>query len=127
MKRLGANGAQEVKQHPWFDGFDWDMLADLKMKSPFVPKNAENFDAANCQAVWNDDNEAHIKHSHELLQRDSVQDLFTNYEYDEHKKLLQLKKELQRQALPENQVRCYGIDGLFACSNGGTVTYQQLL
>lgn len=96
MKRLGANGADEVKQHPWFNGFDWDALADMTIKSPFVPKNAENFDATSCQAVWNDDNEAHIKHSHELLQRDSVQDLFTNYEYDEHKKLMQLKKELQK-------------------------------
>ena len=24
--RLGANGADEVKKHPWFDGFDFDAL-----------------------------------------------------------------------------------------------------
>ena len=29
--RLGANGAAEVKAHPWFDDFDWEALADYTM------------------------------------------------------------------------------------------------
>lgn len=41
----------------------------------------------NSQSDWKDENEAHLRHSLELLQRDSVQNLFTNYEYDELKKI----------------------------------------
>jgi serine/threonine kinase 38 len=45
--RLGRNGAPEIKEHPWFDGLDWDGLRG--MKAPFVPEvssptSAENFD-----------------------------------------------------------------------------------
>ncbi|OAD76575.1 hypothetical protein PHYBLDRAFT_19092, partial [Phycomyces blakesleeanus NRRL 1555(-)] len=38
-KRLGFNGAQEVKKHPFFQGLDWDMLL---VESPaFVPQPAD--------------------------------------------------------------------------------------
>jgi serine/threonine protein kinase len=52
-RRLGctSGSATEVKQHPWFKGFDWDALTQRKMKAPYVPKvngpaDASNFDAA---------------------------------------------------------------------------------
>jgi len=35
-KRLGHGGAEEVKQHPFFQGINWDELR--KMEPPFVPK-----------------------------------------------------------------------------------------
>jgi serine/threonine protein kinase len=42
--RLGVlkGGASLIKQHPWFDGFDWEALEKKKMAPPFVPevKNA---------------------------------------------------------------------------------------
>ncbi|PWN34454.1 uncharacterized protein FA14DRAFT_148864 [Meira miltonrushii] len=34
--RLGANGAQEIKAHPFFAGIDWDHLIDEE--GPFVPQ-----------------------------------------------------------------------------------------
>lgn len=36
-KRLGANGAYEVKAHPWFEGFNWRHLHYKTMKSPLLP------------------------------------------------------------------------------------------
>ena len=50
-KRLGKNGSQEIKSHPFFKGIDWDNIRN--MKPPFVPdlendydtKNFETFDA----------------------------------------------------------------------------------
>lgn len=38
--RLGcrANGAQEVRDHNWYLGFNWDLLRSTKMRSPYVPK-----------------------------------------------------------------------------------------
>jgi protein-serine/threonine kinase len=35
-QRIGRGGAEEIKQHPFFDGVDWDTIRDLR--APFVPK-----------------------------------------------------------------------------------------
>lgn len=45
--RLGRNGCDEIKSHPFFDNFDWDNVR--KQKPPYVPNisseiSAENFD-----------------------------------------------------------------------------------
>mmetsp|Transcript_37187 Transcript_37187/g.73056 ORF Transcript_37187/g.73056 Transcript_37187/m.73056 type:complete len:607 (+) Transcript_37187:51-1871(+) len=36
-KRLGANGAAEIKAHPFFTGIDWDRIARHDANPPFVP------------------------------------------------------------------------------------------
>ena len=36
-KRLGANGAEEIKKHPAFEGVKWDEDSQLKRRPPFVP------------------------------------------------------------------------------------------
>lgn len=33
--RLGRNGAEEIKKHPWFAGFDWTNVR--RMRAPFQP------------------------------------------------------------------------------------------
>ena len=35
-ERLGANGAEEVKKHPFFDGIDWDKVT--KNEAAFIPQ-----------------------------------------------------------------------------------------
>lgn len=45
--RLGRNGADEIKKHPFFEGLDWDHIR--KLKSPYIPSvtseiSTENFD-----------------------------------------------------------------------------------
>lgn len=36
--RLGSNGdADELVNHPWFKGFDWDKLMKRETVAPFVP------------------------------------------------------------------------------------------
>ena len=35
-KRLGVGGLDEIKKHPFFEGFDWDNIRNTK--PPFVPK-----------------------------------------------------------------------------------------
>ena len=100
MKRLGTNGIHEVKLHPWLADFPWNALAEQSLQSPFKPVQTDNYDASNSHSQWNDENEANLKHSLELLRRDSVQNLFTNYEYDEVKKMDHLRKELSRNPMP---------------------------
>ena len=44
FKRLGFHGINEIKNHSWFDNFDWDDLYNKKIIAPFIPKNIDNFD-----------------------------------------------------------------------------------
>lgn len=37
-KRLGYNGAEEVKQHAFFDGISWQKLKERHVAPPFVPE-----------------------------------------------------------------------------------------
>ncbi len=37
--RLGSKGAEEVKNHPYFEGMDWEKLEQMKLQSPFVPRS----------------------------------------------------------------------------------------
>ncbi len=46
-KRLGRNGADEIKNHPFFDGVDWTSFRN--QKAPYIPQvtseiSTENFD-----------------------------------------------------------------------------------
>ena len=41
-KRLGKNGASEIKNHPFFKGFDWDNIRNLK--PPFIPELENEYD-----------------------------------------------------------------------------------
>uniref|UniRef100_A0A804P8N8 non-specific serine/threonine protein kinase n=1 Tax=Zea mays TaxID=4577 RepID=A0A804P8N8_MAIZE len=43
-QRLGANGASEVKQHPFFKDISWDTLA--RQKAAFVPSSDSAFDTS---------------------------------------------------------------------------------
>jgi serine/threonine protein kinase len=43
-KRLGYRGADEVKQHPFFKGVDFDKVLRKEYKPPFVPKLNDDLD-----------------------------------------------------------------------------------
>lgn len=31
------NGVQQLQKHPWFNGFDWEMMAKCRLEAPHVP------------------------------------------------------------------------------------------
>ncbi|KIM49359.1 hypothetical protein M413DRAFT_44499, partial [Hebeloma cylindrosporum] len=35
--RLGANGAEEVQNHPWLSNIDWSKMQDRRYMAPFIP------------------------------------------------------------------------------------------
>lgn len=37
-KRLGANGVKEIKEHPFFEGINWDTLLSEPMGDVFIPR-----------------------------------------------------------------------------------------
>lgn len=43
-KRLGHNGADEIKAHPWFAGLDWAAVAAKANPAPYVPTLKDAFD-----------------------------------------------------------------------------------
>lgn len=54
-RRLGTNGAREIRKHPWFARMDWQLLEAKKLKAPIVPRLANltdtsNFDSFETQA-----------------------------------------------------------------------------
>ena len=46
--RLGFRGATEIKEHSWFKYYAWKDLYLGKIKSPFIPKEGDNFDEKYC-------------------------------------------------------------------------------
>ena len=49
LKRLGSgpNGAEDIKAHHWFTGFDWKALEERKMRAPFLPRLKNMMDTSN--------------------------------------------------------------------------------
>jgi len=43
-KRLGRNGAAEIKKHKFFEFIDWDDIFNKRIKPPFVPRLNGNED-----------------------------------------------------------------------------------
>lgn len=37
QNRLGANGPNEVTQHCWLKGYDWDRIKAKSLVAPFIP------------------------------------------------------------------------------------------
>ena len=42
-KRLGKNGSEEIKSHPFFKGIDWNNIRNT-MKPPFIPDLKNDYD-----------------------------------------------------------------------------------
>lgn len=36
--RLGSHGVEEIKEHPFFEGFDWAGLEKMRTVPPYKPK-----------------------------------------------------------------------------------------
>ncbi|KAH9980119.1 AGC/Akt protein kinase [Lactifluus volemus] len=51
-QRLGVNGAEEIKRHPFFDKIDWQRLAHKKIQPPFKPSVRSPVDVSNFDTVF---------------------------------------------------------------------------
>ena len=40
-----------MKNHKWFNGFDWDALFNKTILAPFVPKKEGNYDKKYCEMI----------------------------------------------------------------------------
>jgi serine/threonine protein kinase len=102
-KRLGRNGAYEIKDHPFFDGFDWDGVRDSK--APFIPDvrtptSAEHFDKFEEEEPFLPDKMDYQKNS--KVKRPKKDPYFINFTY---KGDVEIEKAKYHSALK-------GLDGL---------------
>jgi serine/threonine protein kinase len=84
VNRLGLNGPDEVKKHPWLKDMNWERLRQKTLPAPFVPAQDENFDdRINLDNdPWKDAESDAIKESSLLLNNNSTQEMFSGYIYD---------------------------------------------
>ncbi len=51
-QRLGVNGADVIKRHPFFEKIDWRRLAQKKIQPPFKPSVRSPVDVSNFDTVF---------------------------------------------------------------------------
>lgn len=106
LNRLGFNGPEEVKEHPFLKETNWKDLLDKKLIPPFIPKSKK---AMKVKPLTTTEEEKVLKEKEEekiLLRRHSVQKLFNGYHYDielEYKDLIE--KENADRKMKENMER----------------------
>ena len=81
QNRLGYNGINEIKEHPWLRFYPWKELYTKKLESPFCPKTQENFDKKYCQCPDKIGNET-LERYQNLYKNDALIDVFINYSFD---------------------------------------------
>ncbi|EGR27410.1 protein kinase domain protein [Ichthyophthirius multifiliis] len=84
INRLGYNGPQSVKNHPWFNNFQWEKLYNKELKAPYIPISIENNYEYRQQISVDDidSNEELNQQNALLLRKESVQNLFAGYNYN---------------------------------------------
>jgi serine/threonine-protein kinase RIM15 len=51
-ERLGTNGADEIKRHPFFKGINWDKLRT--QQAPIIPEHKNEIDTSNFVRLGDD-------------------------------------------------------------------------
>ena len=46
--RLGKDSINQVINHPWLKGFDWESMKKKTLKAHYIPKDGDNFDKKYC-------------------------------------------------------------------------------
>ena len=79
-KRLGHNGISELKNHPWMESIDWELLAQKKVEPPFLPNRTENYDKKYCEGE-DEIGEETIERYQSYAQNEFYPDYFKNYTF----------------------------------------------
>jgi len=85
-RRLGAGGATEIKQHPFFQDIDWVKLMQKRIPPPFKPKVASGVDTSNFdeELTTQQPTDSYVEGS---KLSDSVQNKFKGFTYTNENKM----------------------------------------
>ncbi|CAD8157911.1 unnamed protein product [Paramecium octaurelia] len=90
LQRKPQNRLVYPRQHKWFKNFPFELLLQKKLKAPFIPKTADNFDQS--QIYYEDEENNQIIRLHQHLIREN-QHLFEGYAYQEKQSQFRIKSK----------------------------------
>ena len=79
--RIGYNGINELKMHPWLKYYPWEMLYLKTLPSPFIPENKDNFDRRYCESSDVITEETKLRYE-EILMDDIYRTAFKKFYYN---------------------------------------------
>ncbi|CAD8191282.1 unnamed protein product [Paramecium pentaurelia] len=86
INRLGFNGPEEIKNHIWLQGVPWNKLLKKEIQSPFIPSPIQENLEYNISIETESQDELIIE-NRLLLKKNSIQNLFVGYNYDQNTKI----------------------------------------
>lgn len=86
-KRLGVNGAAEIKAHPFFNQIDWKFLLNKKYAAPFLPLVASAVDTSNFDSEFTNEVPMDSVVEKASILSESVQDQFKGWSYSNESRL----------------------------------------
>lgn len=99
-KRLGVNGAKELKEHLWLKYYPWEQLENKTLPAPFMPENRDNFDKRYCESMDKITEETKMRYE-EILIGDTIKQAFVKFYYNkeevEHNKRLTANKNKEKE------------------------------
>ena len=84
-ERLGKDGIEEIKRHPWLKFFNWKDLYLMKIRAPFIPSEDDNFDIKYCNSEDIISEEVQIKYQN-IMKSIRYKCIFEDYKYYNRKK-----------------------------------------
>ena len=76
--RLGYQGIAMIKEHNWFEDFNWNELSKRKLVAPFIPEGKEN---VNWKYVQRSENETKERYEMCLNNKEKDDGLFLDYTF----------------------------------------------
>ncbi|CAG9326973.1 unnamed protein product [Blepharisma stoltei] len=105
QNRLGFNGINEVKNHPWVRNVEWDKLFRKEIKPSFKPPKAKNFNQKYVNEDWKDGIITNSDFSQEIFLGYFYNEMPTNNKDDPNYRKCQSEgKKYLRQTLNKKQV-----------------------
>ena len=95
-ERLGKDGIEEIKRHPWLKFFNWKDLYLMKIKPPYVPSSNDNFDSKYCNSEEFIPEEIQIKYEN-IMRSIRYKFIFEDYKYYNRKKDNLINKIINRE------------------------------
>jgi len=95
-ERLGKNGIEEIKSHPWLKFFNWKDLYLMKIKAPFIPSKTDNFDAEYCNEKEIISEEIQIKFM-DIKESIRYKFIFEDYKYYDRRKDYLINKIINKE------------------------------
>ena len=122
-ERLGNKGIQDIINHPWLKGVEWDAIEEkivLSEKIPFIPSIGDNFDNKSANKKENID----MEHYDEYLKKINDSGYFKSF-YFNYLNLQKCKSLIHEKTTLSNKFTS-GTDGFKTTQSDGEIDYNNI-